>query len=875
MSEPIFASNDVAATFAVGVIEVPRESYHAQSKTAMRVASKKKGGPSYVGPQRLFYPRWKHIQTFYIFEMSKHNYYLAQSLTHHPHYSLLRSEVDDFNEALTAFQTKHGESFSIHRISSKENYFDNFLLVLNDFDNLPTINEFIHRMDNTLLLSDVVSTAKLDNNRGNFKIDCGYSSGQNLERDVDDYGVTRPRLLERTRQPIYLEIQLQLGTLLDMICDHFSLPKYNRVDDLHLKFANKIQPGGLIAAWRTAVLSNDAVLEVHEDYLNDPHELMSPVGVLSCIYQTPQGPLRLTKIGYSRQSLQDAVRRETHIKPVVVEFKQWEQQQPPLLRNVSSDLLRQQPNSRIPGVYELPCHLERCVGVSPYIHSIMNVQIFLQLTRHQCVAILYHSITNESPYFFYSICEKILAFNQKSIETISKLSPANLGIWFHDQMWALMDYNKKKTQKLVVPRRHQPHNGRRPSDLKIELSILNLIRLVDEYSFLDGKESKKQYYHSKAIAILMLSPEAGGCHACGGLTSQTLLYVLGCLGIIPMSATRWGELANTATLAFLEREYDLLQANGRAEQFLSACVASSPGSTHEQIENRICKWLRSKKQMKPTLKYRRKKNINNSQKYKQSKKKLPFKDGIWPGQRIFQPIGDKLHVWDANNSYIIEPPALSWTHIRGKRSFPATNYWAQSTRSTKKKVIGGNRTPNFRRVKDSSKANHIATPGNMKVKKARLMDVTYLSPTQVIMLLPNFLEVAFQAYCPPLYLSLNNLLGSMMGEANAVSNKRIVTETHGKGKFYSLKILDAGLTCVTYHHYQKRYTFARDCRTDGILDMARTLHPNILAKTLSRLLQSPAVERQLAGPNSQGRTNTIWSTAAMDEPNVGVWCLGC
>jgi hypothetical protein len=88
----------------------------------------------------------------------------------------------------------------------------------------------------------------------------------------------------------------------------------------------------------------------------------------------------------------------------------------------------------------------------------------------------------------------------------------------------------------------------------------------------------------------MKSPQAGGCHACGGLMSQTLLYSLSCLGRIPIAVARWGELAGTETAGYLEDHYQLSFLEGRAEQFILCCVAASGGLSKAQTENKICKW---------------------------------------------------------------------------------------------------------------------------------------------------------------------------------------------------------------------------------------------------------------------------------------------
>ena len=61
----------------------------------MWVASKIQGGLSYPGPCHMFMSQ-QHVHTFYIIELSCNNYYQAQSLTHHPNYSIMQSEITKF-----------------------------------------------------------------------------------------------------------------------------------------------------------------------------------------------------------------------------------------------------------------------------------------------------------------------------------------------------------------------------------------------------------------------------------------------------------------------------------------------------------------------------------------------------------------------------------------------------------------------------------------------------------------------------------------------------------------------------------------------------------------------------------------------------------
>jgi hypothetical protein len=110
-SSPNLVDLNGAKQFATLVIEVPRLSYHNHSKKSMKtVACCPLNGNTacnYTRPERLCLSRWQHIQLFYFFDLSQENYYQAQSLTHHPHYLILQSEIKEFNAALNIFLSQH------------------------------------------------------------------------------------------------------------------------------------------------------------------------------------------------------------------------------------------------------------------------------------------------------------------------------------------------------------------------------------------------------------------------------------------------------------------------------------------------------------------------------------------------------------------------------------------------------------------------------------------------------------------------------------------------------------------------------------------------------------------------------------------------
>jgi hypothetical protein len=76
------------------------------------------------------------------------------------------------------------------------------------------------------------------------------------------------------------------------------------------------------------------------------------------------------------------------------------------------------------------------------------------------------------------------------------MSPANLGTWFHTGMQRLIAEKSESELNQVLPRRHQPHNGKNTSNTNIALSIENLIKLCEQFSLLKLSEAKKQFYHS-------------------------------------------------------------------------------------------------------------------------------------------------------------------------------------------------------------------------------------------------------------------------------------------------------------------------------------------------------------------------------------------
>jgi hypothetical protein len=96
-----------------------------------------------------------------MFELSAESYYLAQSLSHHPHYTVLRSELPAFEALLSSILKTH-PSTVLKRINSHENFKDDFLLIVNNFEKFPSIKKFLSKIKDSSLLQSVTSLAELD-----------------------------------------------------------------------------------------------------------------------------------------------------------------------------------------------------------------------------------------------------------------------------------------------------------------------------------------------------------------------------------------------------------------------------------------------------------------------------------------------------------------------------------------------------------------------------------------------------------------------------------------------------------------------------------------------------------------------------------------
>jgi uncharacterized protein Veg len=212
--------------------------------------------------------------------------------------------------------------------------------------------------------------------------------------------------------------------------------------------------------------------------------------------------------------------------------------------------------------------------------------------------------------------------------------------------------------------------------------------------------------------------------------------------------------------------------------------------------------------------------------------KIPFCDAIFPGQKIYHPKNGLLDVVTISGTRQIPPPASHWINPRGKRLAVATVFWEQHTKSTKKPVLGRNRV-------------------SRKVEKEKV-----LSLKQLASFLPPPLELVLQECCPPIPLSLNNLLGTILLEPGPIPNGRIVVQRncYEPGYLFAIKMNESG-KFLRLKGNNRVFAHSRACRSEGALcyalDTALKLSSEFIVDLLHGHKAQIQIQSQIDCPNGE------------------------
>jgi hypothetical protein len=67
------------------------------------------------------------------------------------------------------------------------------------------------------------------------------------------FGTTIPRILDKSHEPMFLEVQKDLSVLIDLVSKQFSMPLYHQLDNFHARFCRVLHPQGINPARRVAI----------------------------------------------------------------------------------------------------------------------------------------------------------------------------------------------------------------------------------------------------------------------------------------------------------------------------------------------------------------------------------------------------------------------------------------------------------------------------------------------------------------------------------------------------------------------------------------------------------------------------------------------
>ena len=379
------------------VIESPKSSMMQQNKLDMHMTSKEQGGVHYEGPTILWLPRWNHTAKFYVMEPSPAGIYLAQSLHDRFHYQVPKKDSHIIDAMKRFCKKQRGTTFRL--ISASENYQDDNLLVINHPS--PRVQSYLSTINDDDIIMELINNSEMDLTRGNCKIDTGFASAKSQKRSRDAACVSQPTLLLRSKEDVFIRTMVDVSTVMDMICEEYHLPQYFRVDAIDSDWSRTLHPNNLCQQVRNSIALSHAAFGGHLDTMNDPREGMCPVPVIHQIVQTPLGLARHAKIGCTRRACFEAGVRRDLLQPIVEEVSTWYMNQPETRRKVTNRLFSFPQQDDVYDSQIFPMHFEKSVGLSPFIDGVIKLQRRFSLQQEHCISIAYHTVTNESPFYFY------------------------------------------------------------------------------------------------------------------------------------------------------------------------------------------------------------------------------------------------------------------------------------------------------------------------------------------------------------------------------------------------------------------------------------------------------------------------------------------
>ena len=123
------------------------------------------------------------------------------------------------------------------------------------------------------------------------------------------------------------------------------------------------------------------------------------------------------------------------LQPIVEEVSTWYMNQPETRRKVTNRLFSFPQQDDVYDSQIFPMHFEKSVGLSPFIDGVIKLQHRFSLQQEHCISVAYHTVTNESPFYFYrTVLDYLELDDGHEFMNVCSMSPVELGLDFHRRM---------------------------------------------------------------------------------------------------------------------------------------------------------------------------------------------------------------------------------------------------------------------------------------------------------------------------------------------------------------------------------------------------------------------------------------------------------
>jgi hypothetical protein len=523
--------------------------------------------------------------------------YFARSLNL-PHYQVSAEELPAFLKNIEDYKRVDARQRSLEVCHLRKGS-DHLIPAMNVFNRL---TEEMRAVVVDLPLDDlarvVLKTKTVDMTRGNIVVDVGYATDHNSYRDKEDGGVAKPRLLNRSTDPLFQKAMLAMTQMSDLACPPELKGKVFRDEKRNLLFSGKHLEGNRIEALRVALTSASHLVGCHVDGGNDT--LPEFEGVINySVWIFLEGEWwRLSLIGYSRKAISGSIRRRDRYMPLVERIVSFYENMDDERKDITSALLDF--SGLDITVKRLKPHSNKCVFYSIFVTCLSRLTAQLRLSKWHVLAMITNCITSESPEFFVYATRRILKSEGKVLARYKSLSPVDLAFEFYSFVF---DEKQRRThsKERVPGQRHQPHYNKRQEKDIVTLSVNNFFDLFRAFEHIDSKMASDPHYYGKAVSFLENGYKSTGVFGAGGLTGQHLVHIGVLCGFFPAALMCHAEIGQgTASYTYLRR-WEGLDDHLEDTRQLLACLCARTGLSSLVAENLVCKYGQEVTEQPPRL----------------------------------------------------------------------------------------------------------------------------------------------------------------------------------------------------------------------------------------------------------------------------------